>query len=123
MLDCYHGHMNYETPFLDEAVAVLSLLAHPVRVKIVLALQDCDMTLNHLADIVDLTTHATVVQLSALVSAGIVVQQHHNERAFYLLANSHGEALAINAVFHAQDQRRLESHRLAFTKFQTKETL
>ncbi|WP_347125498.1 metalloregulator ArsR/SmtB family transcription factor [Microbacterium sp. SY138] len=99
-----HENVNYETPYLDAAVAVFALLASPVRVKIVLALQDGEMSGGLLADIADLSLEQVSGELVALESVGIIACQQEGRRDFYRLANEHAGALASNAIFHAQDR-------------------
>lgn len=102
MKELHHDSATYESPYLDSAVEVFALLAHPVRVKLVLALRDIEMSINHLADIVDLSTEHAGAELAVLESAGIVAQEHEGRRDFYRLANEHAGALAANAIFHAE---------------------
>lgn len=105
-----HETATYETPYLDAAVAVFALLAHPVRVQIILALHSAEMSAVLLADIVDLPLAQVRDELAALESAGIISRQSEDDRVFYQLANEHAGALASNAIFHAEHQASIRSH-------------
>lgn len=110
MREVYHDNATYESPYLDSAVAVFALLAHPIRVKIILALRGIEMSANHLADIVDLPAKQLGDELAALESAGIVAREREGRRDFYRLANEHAGSLAANAIFHAQHQADSPAH-------------
>ena len=110
MSEAHHERATYESPHLDSAVAIFALLAHPVRVKIVLALRDIEMSTNHLADVVDLPVEQVGEDLAALESAGIVTRDHEACRHFYRLANEHAGSLAANAIFHAEHQTDSEAN-------------
>ncbi|MGF3053690.1 ArsR/SmtB family transcription factor [Microbacterium sp. YY-03] len=104
MRDAQHEKATYETPHLDSAVSVFALLADAVRVKIVLALRDVEMTVNHLADIADLDAESVLLELTALEDVGIITHEPDGRRDFYRLTNERAGALAANAIFHAQDR-------------------
>lgn len=110
MREVYHDNATYESPYLDSAVAVFALLAHPIRVKIILALRGIEMSANHLADIVDLPAEQVGQQLATLESAGVVARERDGRRDFYQLANGHAGSLAANAIFHAQHQADSQAH-------------
>lgn len=104
MGEAYHDNAPYESPYLDSTVAVFALLAHPTRVKIILALRGMEMSASRLADIVDLPAEQVGNELAALESAGVVARERDGRRDFYQLANGHAGSLAANAIFHAQHQ-------------------
>ncbi|PKY69764.1 transcriptional regulator [Brevibacterium ravenspurgense] len=109
MRETQHEAATYETPYVDSAVSVFALLAHSVRVRIVLALRDVEMTVNHLADIVDRPAASVRGELATLEAVGVVTRQHEGHRDFYQLANEHAGRLAADAIFHAQDRDQMHA--------------
>ncbi|WP_282856902.1 winged helix-turn-helix domain-containing protein [Pseudoclavibacter helvolus] len=105
-----HAQATYDTPHLEAAVAVFALLANPVRVKMILAIRDIEVSANHLADIVDLPVDQTVHELDCLQSAGIVSRRRRESGDFYLLTGAHAAALAEGAIFHAEHQQQEHAH-------------
>ncbi|SDO04982.1 DNA-binding transcriptional regulator, ArsR family [Cryobacterium flavum] len=97
-----HGAVTYDIVYLLPAVDVVAELANPVRMKIILALRETEMSANHLADIVDGSPRIVARQLARPSAAGIVAERNHGLRVFYCLANEHVADLAINGVLQAQ---------------------
>ncbi|MEW2011096.1 metalloregulator ArsR/SmtB family transcription factor [Microbacterium sp. NPDC078814] len=97
-----HGAVDYDTPYLQAAVAVFAELADPVRMKIILALRETEMSVNHLADVVDGSSESVLDQLTRLGAAGIVLAHDQGSGVFYRLANEHVADLAISGVLQAQ---------------------
>lgn len=97
-----HGAVRYDTPYLKSAVDVFAELADPVRMKIILALREMEMSANHLADIVDGSPRIVARQLERLSEAGIVVASNRGVGVFYRLANEHVANLASDGVLQAQ---------------------
>lgn len=97
-----HGAVRYDTPYLLAAVDVFAELANPVRMKIILALRETEMSANHLADIVDGSPRTVARQLARLSATGILAARNQGSGAFYSLANEHVADLAINGVLQAQ---------------------
>lgn len=97
-----HGDVRFDTPYLRSAVDVFAELADLVRATIVLALRETEMSLNHLADIVDQEPDLVARQLERLTAAGIVGIHDEGAGVFYRVANEHVADLAISGVLQAQ---------------------
>lgn len=91
-----------ESPFVELAVEVFAMLADATRVRIVLALRDGELSVNHLADIVDKTPTAVSQHLAKLRLARIVATRQEGTKVFYRLANEHASQLVSDAIFQAE---------------------
>ena len=91
-----------ESQYVDLAVEVFSLLADPTRVRIILALRDAEMSVNHLADVVDKSPTAVSQHLAKLRWGRIVRARQDGNRVFYSLVDEHARKLVTQAVFQAQ---------------------
>lgn len=82
---------------------VFSLLADATRVRIVLALRDAEeLSVNHLADIVDKPATAVSQHLAKMRLARMVTTRQHGQRVFYRLADEHAIQLVTDAIFQAE---------------------
>lgn len=91
-----------ESQYVELAVEVFAMLADATRVRIILALRDDELSVNHLADIVDKSPTAVSQHLAKLRLARIVVARQDGTRVFYRLADEHARTLVVNAVYQAQ---------------------
>lgn len=91
-----------ESQYVELAVEVFSMLADATRVRIILALRDEELSVNHLADIVDKSPAAVSQHLAKLRLARIVAARQDGTRVFYRLANEHARQLVTDAIFQAQ---------------------
>lgn len=92
-----------ESPYVELAVEVFAMLADATRVRIVLALQDSgELSVNHLADIVDKSSPAVSQHLAKLRLARIVSTRQEGQRVFYRLENEHASRLVADAIFQAE---------------------
>lgn len=91
-----------ESPYVELAVEVFAMLADATRVRIVLALRDGELSVNHLADIVDKTPTAVSQHLAKLRLARIVATRQEGTKVFYRLANEHASQLVADAIFQAE---------------------
>lgn len=92
-----------ESPYVELAVEVFSMLADATRVRIILALQDAEeLSVNHLADIVDKSPAAVSQHLAKLRLARIVSTRQDGQRVFYRLENEHASRLVADAIFQAE---------------------
>ena len=89
-------------PYLEFAVEVFALLADVTRVRIVIALQEGELSVNHLADIVDRSPAAVSQHLAKLRAARVVVTRKDGQRVCYRLANEHSTRLVADAIYQAQ---------------------
>ena len=92
-----------DSPFVELAVEVFAMLADATRVRIVLALQDGgELSVNHLADIVDKSPAAVSQHLAKLRLARIVSTRQDGQRVFYRLENEHASQLVADAIHQAE---------------------
>lgn len=95
--------IDAQGPFVELAVEVFAMLADATRVRIVLALQDAgELSVNHLADIVDKSPAAVSQHLAKLRLARIVATRQEGQRVFYRLENEHASRLVADAIFQAE---------------------
>jgi DNA-binding transcriptional ArsR family regulator len=89
--------------YVELAVEVFSMLADATRIRIILALRDAgEMSVNHLADVVDKTPAAVSQHLAKLRLARMVVVRREGTTAFYRLADEHASDLVADAVMQAE---------------------
>ena len=91
-----------ENPYVDLAVEVFTMLGDATRVRIILALRDDELSVNHLADIVDRSPAAVSQHLAKLRMARIVNTRHEAQRVFYSLTNEHAIQLVTDAIYQAE---------------------
>lgn len=90
-----------ESAEFDAAVGVFKLLADPTRLRIIWALLHGEHSVNELADHVGARPPAVSQHLSKLRLAHLVRVRRDGNRVFYALENDHIEALASEALQHA----------------------
>ena len=93
---------DLESPFIELAVEVFSMLADAPRVRIVLALREGELSVNRLADLVDKSPVAVSQRLAKLRLSRIVTTRHDGTRVFYRLADEHASRLVSGAIFQAE---------------------
>ncbi|MFH8253134.1 ArsR/SmtB family transcription factor [Microbacterium sp. B2969] len=92
-----------DSPFVELAVEVFAMLADATRVRIVMALQDAgELSVNHLADVVDKSPAAVSQHLAKLRLARIVATRQEGQKVFYRLENEHASRLVADAIFQAE---------------------
>ncbi|KRE29444.1 metalloregulator ArsR/SmtB family transcription factor [Agromyces sp. Soil535] len=91
-----------DSQFVELAVEVFSMLADATRVRIILALRDHELSVNHLADIVEKSPAAVSQHLAKLRLARIVSTRQDGQRVFYRLENEHASQLVSDAIFQAE---------------------
>ncbi|RZT64050.1 ArsR family transcriptional regulator [Microcella alkaliphila] len=94
--------MSAESEYVELAVEVFSMLADATRIRIILALRDQELSVNHLADIVDKSAPAVSQHLAKLRLARIVSTRQEGTKVFYRLTNEHARQLVADAIFQAQ---------------------
>lgn len=87
---------------VELAVEIFAMLADATRVRIILALREDELSVNHLADIVDRSPAAVSQHLAKLRLARIVSARHDGTRVFYRLENEHARQLVTDAIFQAE---------------------
>ncbi|MGV9769492.1 ArsR/SmtB family transcription factor [Microbacterium sp. NPDC003461] len=89
--------------FVELAVEVFQMLADATRVRIILALRRSgELSVNHLADIVDKSPAAVSQHLAKLRMARIVAARQEGQRVFYRLENEHASQLVTQAIQQAE---------------------
>ncbi|MFF1632471.1 ArsR/SmtB family transcription factor [Leifsonia sp. NPDC058248] len=91
-----------DSQFVELAVEVFGMLADATRVRIILALRDQELSVNHLADILDKTPPSVSQHLAKLRLARMVTTRQEGTRVFYRLANEHARQLVSDAIFQAE---------------------
>lgn len=107
--------MDPDSTFVELAVEVFQMLADATRVRIILALrQGGELSVNHLADIVDKSPAAVSQHLAKLRMARIVATRQEGQRVFYRLENEHASQLVTQAIQQAEHTiGRVHHHRVA----------
>ena len=94
---------NPDSQYVELAVEVFSMLADATRIRIILALRDVEeLSVNHLADIVEKSPAAVSQHLAKLRLARIVATSQDGQRVFYRLENEHARQLVSDAIFQAE---------------------
>nr|WP_308421382.1 metalloregulator ArsR/SmtB family transcription factor [Gordonia jinhuaensis] len=95
--------LDPDSQYVELAVEVFGLLANATRVRVILALRANDeLSVNHLADIVDKSPAAVSQHLAKLRMARIVSTRQDGQRVFYRLENEHASQLVSYAIFQAE---------------------
>jgi DNA-binding transcriptional ArsR family regulator len=91
-----------DSQYVELAVEVFTMLADATRVRLILALRDDELSVNHLADIVDKSPAAVSQHLAKLRLARIVSTRQQGTKVFYRLANEHARQLVSDAILQAE---------------------
>ena len=92
-----------DSQFVELAVEVFSMLADATRVRIILALKEHgELSVSHLAELVDKSPAAVSQHLAKLRLARIVATRQDGTRVFYRLENEHARQLVTDAIFQAE---------------------
>ncbi|PTU57176.1 transcriptional regulator [Sphaerisporangium cinnabarinum] len=91
-----------DSPYVELAAEVFSLLADATRVRIILALRDGEQSVGALAEAVGKSPTAVSQHLAKLRWGRIVRTRQDGTRVFYSLVDEHARNLVTQAVFQAQ---------------------
>jgi DNA-binding transcriptional ArsR family regulator len=91
-----------DSQFVELAVEVFGMLADATRVRLILALRDGELSVNHLAEVVDKSPASVSQHLAKLRLARIVSTRQDGQRVFYRLENEHASKLVADAIFQAE---------------------
>lgn len=92
-----------ESPYVELAVEVFSMLADASRVRIVLALRRAgELQVNALAEAIGKSPAATSQHLAKLRLARMVTTRPDGTRIYYRLADEHASQLVTDAVLQAE---------------------
>jgi DNA-binding transcriptional ArsR family regulator len=89
--------------YLALAVEAFAVLAHPDRLRLVLALGSDELSVNHLADIVEMSPISVQQHLSMLEFVGVVTSRRYEGRPFYGLADPHVRHLVLEHLPRADE--------------------
>jgi DNA-binding transcriptional ArsR family regulator len=92
-----------ESQYVELAVEVFAMLADATRVRLVLAMKEHgELSVNHLADIVEKAPTAVSQHLAKLRLGRMVTTRQEGTRVFYRLADEHASKLVTEAIFQAE---------------------
>lgn len=94
--------LDVDSQYVELAVEVFAMLADATRVRIILALRDDELSVNHLADVVDKSPAAVSQHLAKLRLARMVTTRQQGTKVFYRLTNEHARTLVADAIFQAE---------------------
>ena len=101
-VDTFPDDLTPANDFVDIAVEVFRLLADATRIRIVLALQGEELSVNHLADIVDRSPAAVSQHLAKMRWGKLVRVRQEGNRMFYRLTDEHATRLVVEAIRKAE---------------------
>ena len=90
---------------LDAAGELLRALAAPVRIAIVLQLQESQRCVHELVDTLGVPQPLVSQHLKVLKAAGVVTGERCGREVLYRLADHHLAHIVIDAVAHAGEDR------------------
>jgi DNA-binding transcriptional ArsR family regulator len=94
-----------DSDYVELAVEVFSMLADATRVRIILSLKEIgEMSVNHLADVVDKSAPSVSQHLAKLRLARMVSTRQDGVRVFYRLTDEHASQLVVDAILQAEHQ-------------------
>lgn len=95
--------LSPDSEYVELAVEVFAMLADATRVRIILALRNAEeMSVNHLADVVDKSPAAVSQHLAKLRLARMVQTRREGTTVFYRLTDEHASELVSDAVRQAE---------------------
>ncbi|MCS0499802.1 ArsR/SmtB family transcription factor [Protaetiibacter mangrovi] len=94
--------IDVDSQFVELAVEVFSMLADATRIRLVLALREGELSVNHLADIVDRNPATVSQHLAKLRLARMVTTRRQGTTVFYALTDEHALQLVTDAVLQAE---------------------
>jgi DNA-binding transcriptional ArsR family regulator len=102
-----HADTNAEqlqatSDYVDVAVEVFRLLSDATRVRILLALQGGELSVNKIAEIVDRPAPGVSQHLAKLRWARLVRVRQDGNRAFYSLVDEHAVRVVREALLQAE---------------------
>lgn len=87
---------------VEVAVEIFRMLADATRIRIILALRDGELSVNHIADIVDRSPAAVSQHLAKLRWGKLVLLRQEANRVFYRLTDEHAMRLVMEAILQAE---------------------
>ena len=97
------GSFDPDSEYVELAAEVFGMLADATRVRIILALRSAgELSVNHIADVVDKSPAAVSQHLAKLRLARMVSTRREGTTVFYRLTDEHASDLVIDAVKQAE---------------------
>lgn len=96
------GLAEFDDAHVELAGEIFAMLADPTRIRLILALREDEMSVGHLADLVDRSQAAVSQHLAKLRMARMVTTRQDGNRVYYRLANDHANKLVHDAIFQAE---------------------
>ncbi|MGK0721416.1 ArsR/SmtB family transcription factor [Leucobacter sp. W1478] len=93
---------DVRSPYVDVAAEIFRMLSDPTRIRILLALRTGELSVNHIADIVDKTPTVVSQHLAKMRLARLVQTRRQGTTMFYSLTDEHASRLVTEAVFQAE---------------------
>lgn len=100
--DMHPESLQPDSPYVEVAVEVFRLLADATRIRIVLALQHGEHSVNDLAGAVGRSSTSVSQHLAKLRWAKVVRVRQDGNRMFYRLTDEHAKRLVIEAILQAE---------------------
>ncbi|WP_150239508.1 ArsR/SmtB family transcription factor [Nocardiopsis quinghaiensis] len=94
--------LDENSPYVEYAVEILTLLADATRVRIILALRGGELSVNELADRLAKPGPSVSQHLAKLRMGRVVACRREGNRMYYSLANEHARQLVADAVHQAE---------------------
>lgn len=91
-----------DSPYVELAVEVFSILADSTRVRLILALRHGELSVTRLAEVVDKHPTAVSQHLAKMRLTRIVTTRHEGARVFYRLIDEHAVTLVDEALKQAE---------------------
>jgi DNA-binding transcriptional ArsR family regulator len=101
-IDTQPADEGIDSNFVEVAVELFSMLVDATRIRLILALRDGELSVNHLADIVDKQPAAVSQHLAKLRMARMVRTRRQGTTVFYALADEHALQLVTAALLQAE---------------------
>ena len=93
---------DLDSPYVDLAVEVFSMLADATRVRIILALRTGELPVGDLAHAVGKSPTAVSQHLAKLRLARMVTTRQDGTRVYYQLTDEHARQLVSDAISQAE---------------------
>lgn len=94
--------VEVDSPHVELAVEVFSMLADATRVRLILALGERELPVNVLAERVGKPAAAVSQHLAKMRLGGMVATRQEGTKVFYRLQNDHARQLVMDAVHQAE---------------------
>jgi DNA-binding transcriptional ArsR family regulator len=92
-----------DSDYVELSVEIFAMLADATRIRLILALRDAgELSVNHLAELVDKSPASVSQHLAKLRLARIVSTRQEGTRIYYRLENEHASQLVRDAILQAE---------------------